>query len=238
MIERFDPAYLAHEYRLARLRMTDLIHEQTTDVADLPVPTCPDWTVHDLVAHVAGIATSIVKGNPPGGDSQAWVDTLVEERRDHTLEDLLGEWSLYGPPFEEMAAATRKLAVPLSYDTVVHEHDLRHAIGRPGARDTSGVLAAMEVGVWLMSNDLDRRGFGRVAFRAGGRDWLCGSGETRLSLDLDAENLAVPPIWELLRLTGSRRSLQQVTRLSWNGDFDEGFSALLHMDLPAVVIDG
>jgi hypothetical protein len=121
--------------------------------------------------------------------------------------------------FEEMAAETRRLAVPLSYDTVVHEHDLRHAIKRPGARDASGVMSSMEVAVWLMTNDLDRRGFGRVSFRAGGRTWECGSGDLRLELDLDSVALGVPPVWELLRLSGSRRSFSQAARLPWKGDF-------------------
>lgn len=236
-MKQFDAAYLSHEYRLARLRMCDLLADSPEDVAGLRVPTCPAWDVHDLVAHVAGIASEIVRGNPPGEDSQAWVDAMIDTRRSIPLSGLLEEWAKFGPIFEEMAAETRRLAVPLSYDTVVHEHDLRHAIGRPGARDSSGVMAAMEVGVWLMTNDLDRRGFGSVVFRAGGRNWACGSGAVRLELDLDRADLAVPPVWELLRLTGSRRSLAQAERLPWKGDFREGMPALLHMDLPIHDID-
>lgn len=232
-MDQFHAPYLAHEYKLSRTRITELIRSSSPDVFRLPVPACPAWTVHDLVAHVSGIAAEIVQGNPPGSDSQAWVDAIVESRRSLTMSDLLEEWDTNGPIFEEMAAETRRLAVPLSYDNVVHEHDLRHAIGKPGARDSSGVVAAMEVGVWLMSNDLDRRGFGRVVFVAGGREWVCGSGNVRLRLDLDSPNVSQTPIWELLRLTGSRRSFAQSSRYAWTGDFEEGLTALLHMDLPA-----
>lgn len=232
MIDRFDPEYLAHEYRLARERITRLVTDSPPEISGMHVPTCPAWNVHDLVAHVAGIATEIVKGNSPGADSQAWVDAITESRRGMSLAQLIDEWSTHAPAFEEMAAATRRLSVPLSYDTVVHEHDLRHAIGAPGARDSSGVIAAMDVAVWLMTNDLNRRGFGRVAFRAGGRDWVCGDGDLRLELDLDSANVGPHPIWELLRLTGSRRSIAQARRLPWRGDFPDGLAALLHMDLP------
>jgi len=231
-MNQFDAAYLAHEYFLARQRITRLLEGRTRDLAGLPVQTCPAWNVHDLVAHVAGIAAEIVKGNAPGADSQSWVDAMIEARRGVDLDGLLDEWATVGPVFEEMAAETRRLSVPLSYDTVVHEHDLRHAIGAPGARDSSGVMAAMEVGVWLMSNDLDRRQFGRVTFRAGGREWSCGSGEVRLQLDLDAARLSATPVWELLRITGSRRSFAQASALPWIGDFEDGLPALLHMDLP------
>lgn len=237
MMDQFHAPYLAHEYKLARLRMMNLLESAARDCAELPVPSCPAWNVHDLVAHVSGIATEIVHGNPPGSDSQAWVDAITDARRNVPLEGLLEEWSVNGPVFEEMAAETRRLAVPLSYDSVVHEHDLRHAIGRPGARDSSGVVAAMEVGTWLMSNDLNRRGFGRVVFRAGGRDWACGDGEIRLRLDLDASNAFPHPIWELLRLSGSRRSHAQAARLAWSGDFPDGLHALLHMDLPVTDLD-
>lgn len=232
-MNQFSAPYLAHEYFLSRTRFTSLLTDAPSEWATLPVPTCPAWNVHDLLAHVSGIAAEIVGGNGPGADSQAWVDAIVDARRDVPLVGLLEEWSMVGPVFEEMAAETRRLAVPLSYDTVVHEHDLRHAIDRPGARDASGVMSSMEVAVWLMSNDLNRREFGRVVFRAGGRDWECGTGEPRLELDLDDAGLDVPPVWELLRLTGSRRSLAQATRLPWKGDFPEGLAALLHMDLPA-----
>jgi uncharacterized protein (TIGR03083 family) len=235
-VNQFSAPYLAHEYFLARTRITELLVDAPAEWATLPVPTCPAWNVHDLVAHVSGIAAEIVRGNGPGADSQAWVDSIVDERRGIPLHGLLDDWSAMGPVFEEMAAETRRLAVPLSYDTVVHEHDLRHAIKRPGARDASGVMSSMEVAVWLMTNDLDRRGFGRVSFRAGGRTWECGSGDLRLELDLDSVALGVPPVWELLRLSGSRRSFSQAARLPWRGDFPDGLAALLHMDLPVTDI--
>jgi uncharacterized protein (TIGR03083 family) len=231
-MDNFDAAYLAHEYRLARIRITELMMSAPDDWSRLPVPTCPAWDVHDLLAHVCGIASEIVRGNPPGSDSQQWVDAIVDSRRNLSVAALIEEWTIQGPIFEEMAAETRRLSVPLSYDTVVHEHDLRHAVNRPGSRDTSGVVAAMEVGVWLMTNDLRRRGFGGVVFRAGGRDWHCGEGEVQLRLDLDSANLDVPPIWELLRLSGSRRSLAQARALPWEGPVESGLAAILHMDLP------
>jgi hypothetical protein len=39
-------------------------------------------------------------------------------------------------------------------------------------------------------------------------------------------------VWELLRITGSRRSFAQASTLPWIGDFEDGLPALLHMDLP------
>ena len=236
-MKQFDAPMLAVEYRLARNRITSLLEAIDDNEASLPVPTCPAWNVHDLAAHLSGIATEIARGNSPGVDSQKWVDAINENRKDTPLAGLLEEWDSYGPLFEEMAAETRRLAVPLAYDVVVHEHDLRHALGRPGARDVSGVLSAMEVGQWLMTNDLDRTAFGRVVLRAGDRTWVCGTGDERLSLDLDGVDTVSHPVWELLRLTGSRRSLNQARKLPWNGNFEKGFRAMLHMDPPVADIE-
>jgi uncharacterized protein (TIGR03083 family) len=235
-----DPLSLTDEYRLARLRITDLVNEAldhgVEDFGSLAVPACPAWNVCDLLAHVAGIATEISRGNPPTSDSDKWVDDIVSARRGLSPAELIDEWSVSGPRFEAVAATNKRLAVPLSYDTVVHEHDLRNAIARPGAKDSSGVVAAMHVGVWLMTNDLNRHQFGSVRFRAGGRDWLCGEGEIKLELDLDAAGYRYP-IWELLRLTGSRRSLKQMRAFNWRGSTDGAFQAFLHMELPQVDID-
>lgn len=234
-----DPLALAHEYRLARLRITDIVEDLITNSPEAErnrIPSCPAWTVHDLLAHVTGIASEIVAGNPPGENSDAWVDALVEMRRGASLRQLVDEWNVSGPVFEALAANTKRLAVPLSYDTVVHEHDLRHAIKQPGARDSSGVVSAMHVGVWLMTNDLKRGGFGSVRFIAGGRTWDCGEGDIRLSLDLDAEGHRYP-VWELLRLTGSRRSRAQLLDHNWDGDVEAALPVLLHMDLPASDLD-
>lgn len=234
-----DPMVLAHEYRLARLRITDIIEDLIIfdpTSQEIRIPSCPAWNVHDLLAHVTGIASEIVANNMPGDNSDDWVDALVAKRRDTSLRELVDEWNVSGPLFEAIASQTKRLAVPLSYDTVVHEHDLRHAVGRPGSRDSSGVVAAMSVGVWLMTNDLKRHNFGSVRFTAGGRTWECGEGDLQLSLDLDAEGHR-HPVWELLRLTGSRRSKKQMLAHHWTGDIETALSVLLHMDLPRLDID-
>ena len=49
-MDNFDAAYLAHEYRLARIRITELMMSAPDDWSRLPVPTCPAWDVHDLLA--------------------------------------------------------------------------------------------------------------------------------------------------------------------------------------------
>lgn len=227
---------LVEQYRLSRLRIVDLVSGIDAGHASRRVHACPDWTVKQLLAHVVGLASEISAGNMPGPDSQAWVDSIVAAREPSSVHDLLREWETSGPAFESIASDNARLAVPLSYDLVVHEHDLRHALGRPGERSNDGVLTSMWVGALLLDGDLKKNSAGALRLRAGGHEWTSGEGTIRLSLDLDDADWA-DPVWELLRLTGSRRSKAQLSRYPWHGDFDALASSMFHMDLPADDLD-
>ena len=234
---RPDTTDLVEQYRRSRERIVRLMTHVDAPSASRRVAACPDWTVTQLLAHVVGLATEISAGNPPGADSQAWVDSIVEARASSSITDLLNEWAVSGPAFETVALDMARLAIPLSYDLVVHEHDLRHAIGRPGHRDDPGVLTSMWVGALLLDGDLKRNAVGSLRLRAGGHEWICGEGDTRLALDLDVAGAAAHPVWELLRLTGSRRSHAQLSRYPWEGDFAAFAASMFHMDLPVDDID-
>lgn len=234
---RPDNAELVAQYRRSRERIVALMADIDAGSSSRRVAACPDWTVRQLLAHVVGLATEISSGNPPGPDSQAWVDSIVEARDSSSITDLLDEWAVSGPAFEAIALDLSRLAIPLSYDLVVHEHDLRHATGRPGHRDDPGVLTSMWVGALLLDGDLKKNAAGALRLHAGGHEWLCGEGETHLALDLDRTGAVQHPVWELLRLTGSRRSRAQLSRYPWEGDFAALAPSMFHMDLPVDDID-
>lgn len=229
-------AELVEQYRRSRQRIADLAVAIDSARASQRVAACPEWTVVQLLAHVVGLATEISRGNMPGVDSQAWVDAIVADRSSASVGDLMEEWAESAPVFEAAATDNARLAVPLSYDLVVHEHDLRHALGTPGERDDPGILTSMWVGALLLDGDLKKNAAGALRLEAGGHEWLCGEGETRLSLRLD-ESSWPNPVWEMLRLTGSRRSLAQLSRYPWQGDFEALASSMFHMDLPVDDID-
>lgn len=217
----------AAEYRNARLRMQEIA--ETLDAAELSrrVPACPDWSVHDLFSHVTGIAADLSSGRrPEGGDTQGWVDRQVAERRDRSIADVVAQWADVGPRFEEMIAARPDRLWGLTYDTVVHEHDLRGALGRPGARDSTGVQLAATLGLRLVEMDLVAHDL--PAFRWVGDDGVehvVGEGEPELTLRASA--------FEALRLLGSRRTMAQLRAADIDGDLERYVPGLVHMDLPA-----
>lgn len=196
-------------------------------IGSTTVPTCPAWSVRDLCAHLAGVAAALVaRDNPPPGDNQPWVDRQVAARSQRTVAELLDEWDAVGPAFESIMRKVPAAFGPLIYDVVAHEHDLRGALGRPGARDSEGVWASLEVLVGIVERDLAQHGPvpGTVRLQAGDRSWVLGSGSPEVSLRTEP--------WELMRLLGSRRSRYQLLAAGWDGEVEPFLGALAHTPLP------
>lgn len=219
---------LAEEYRNARVRMQRLAASMDEATIQRAVPACPAWTVRDLFAHVTGIAADLSAGRRPDGDTQAWVDRQIEERRNLDVGTIAAEWSEAGPAFEAMIEARPHRLWGLTYDTVVHEHDLRGAIDQPGEQDSTGVGVASALGLRLVALDLAKHGL--PAFRAviDGNEHVVGEGEPELTLEASA--------FEALRLLGSRRTIDQLRAARFTGDLDRYLPGLVHMDLPAVAL--
>ena len=221
---KFPGGVLVEEYRRARERMQEIASELDGDEVATVVEACPAWTVKDLFAHVTGISVDLGSGNSPSGDTQAWVDRQIEERRERSLASIVDEWSSSAPRFEAMIEAAPAQLWGLTYDTVVHEHDLRAAVRRPGARDSNGVRVAAELGLNLVKGDLKKAGLPAVRIGFDGRDFVVGAGEPELSWNGSA--------FECLRLLGSRRTAEEMRSAGFVGDLDRFLSGLLHMDLP------
>jgi uncharacterized protein (TIGR03083 family) len=220
---------LAVEYRNARLRMQAIAADLDDGAAAAVVPACPAWTVRDLFSHVAGIATDLAAGNTPaGGDTQAWVDRQIAERSSTSLAEVVEEWSRSGPAFEALLEAMPRRLWGLTYDTVVHEHDLRNATGRPGERDSEGVRVAAELGLRLVAADLAKAGLG--AFRAvlDGVEHVVGEGDVGLTLTASS--------FDALRLLGSRRTLAELRAAAFEGDLDRHLPGLIHMTMPVATL--
>ena len=97
---------LATAYEEARTAMIELARSSGDSARTRYVPACPDWTIHDLVAHVTSIATKLARGGVPADLNlvQFWdddmsrrrddfVDQGLEERRGRSMDELIDEWN-------------------------------------------------------------------------------------------------------------------------------------------------
>jgi uncharacterized protein (TIGR03083 family) len=205
-------------YSGCRERVTQLVLALDSRAAvQTAVPACPQWSVHELVAHVVGSADDVLAGRLDGAPGQAWTAKQVAAWRGRPIADLLAEWEAREPAIVQMIEAGGHRG-PLHFrlddaaisDAVSHEHDIRGAIGQPGARDSDAVAfgvafyarnrieAAAQSGVSLRVRVTDGREFG----------------------DADAAVTVTGEPFELLRALAGRRSAAQLRKLAWTGDAD------------------
>lgn len=221
--ERYAAAYADCRGRVRRL-LTDLspADEATT------VPACPDWSVADLTAHLAGVCRDLATGNPPtpGSDVQTWVDRQVDQRRSVGVSVNLDEWDEFGPAFERLIVDRGPGIGSLLYDVIAHEHDAAAALDRAADRDNDGIVLSLDTVTYMMRRDAAANGLGAIVCSDGTRSWVVGDGEPEFTVEL--------PAFELMRWLGSRRSLAQMQATPHEGDLVRFLPALAHLPLPEI----
>jgi uncharacterized protein (TIGR03083 family) len=202
-------------YRLVHERVDALLRGRA-DGAELMVPACPAWTVHQTVAHLTGVAQDVVTLNLDDVATDAWTQAQVERLAELSVDELLDLW---GQSIDLLAAQLTRgpelAAGQLVFDVLTHEHDIRGALGEPGSR--AGDLSyQVALGFLATMFDLTFRHTGQAAVRLTtpsiGTVQL---GDPDVAMDLLAIELSD---FDALRAFGGRRSVRQLSALPWHGD--------------------
>ncbi|MFL6206052.1 MAG: maleylpyruvate isomerase family mycothiol-dependent enzyme [Acidimicrobiales bacterium] len=197
----------AEAYRTVRERM--LTMAEGVDPGT-PVPTCPGWTIRELLAHVSGVAEDVLAGNIGDAGTEPWVAAQLASRSGRSLAEITAEWRATGPQVDELCTQLGDAVAQLIFDLVTHEQDLRGALGEPGGDDGAVAVALRWAAERWGSMEPPTQGALRI--RVGGIDATQGGGEPAVSVEL-------PPLEALGLLTG-RRTRAQVLALPWDGDVD------------------
>ena len=116
-----------------------------------------------------------------------------------------------GTGFESRLAGFPDLiSARIAFDSGVHEHDLRGALGRPGGRDATSVLVGLEFMAEGMSGFVGREGLPALEWATPGFAATFGGAPARVRLETDT--------FTLYRSVTGRRSLDQIRALPWEGD--------------------
>jgi uncharacterized protein (TIGR03083 family) len=215
MNDLFDP------YRATRARVSTLFLEADPDALTRTVPACPDWTVHDLAAHLVGVPATLAAGNFPSGDVDAWLQGIVDDRRDVAVDDLMQEWASLDAAIEPMLQGMGAL---MFNDIAVHEHDLRGALGRPD-HDALDVDAVMGCSLTSFASPLERAGLGAIVVEHDGRTWRSHDADPGWTLRVDP--------WEAARAVNSRRTAEELRALPCEGGGDDYLAVIAgHLPLP------
>ena len=197
----------ATAYRELRLRVTDIVRAADSSALAGSAPATPGWSVHDLVAHLVGVPDDVVNGRMDGLASDSWTQAQVDKRTGRPFAALLEEWEGNGPAFEALlAAAPAEIAGQALFDAAAHEHDLRHAIGAPGARESDAVTEGWE---WV-TEARTRGGEHALCFVIDGHERVSGTGEVLAKIEA--------PRFELFRAVSGRRAATEIEQYTWDRD--------------------
>jgi uncharacterized protein (TIGR03083 family) len=198
-------------YAAGRVRITAMVGDLPPNDLERRVPATPDWTTKDLVGHLAGVAADVTAGRLEGAGAPPWTARQVEERRPRPISEVLDEWTALAPDIETMlSGAPPVVANRMVCDIACHEHDLRGALKRPGARDSDTVDQALQAGVGYLDSRLHEDGCRGLRLQAAETEWFVGPDQPGVSLTAEP--------FELFRLLFGRRSRSQMAALHWTGD--------------------
>lgn len=210
---------LLDAYRAVRERMSAIATDLSPVELAITVPSCPEWTVHHLVAHNVAIPAAIASGRlPTDGDLQGWLDGLVAERSDQPIDELVAEWAT----LDEVVGGVLSSTAVLLDDVATHEHDLRAAVARPdhGALEADQVVPAA---LLTLHDGLVAAELGSILIDAPEGTWRSHEAEPGWTIQASA--------WEAFRAIGSRRTADELRALPADGGV-EAFIPVLDAHLP------
>jgi uncharacterized protein (TIGR03083 family) len=197
------------EWTNAQGRVIDLVESLHADEAERSVPACPDWTVTQLLAHMVGLNADVLAGDEPDDHNSTWTQNQVDTRAGREPADLVAEWRDLTQPMQDWMGehGTRPLA-----DVVIHEQDMRGAVGRPGGRDSDGLVSVREVMAERFATRVRTAHLAPVELRS--PVWIFSTGDGEPGLELFA------PEFDLTRALMTRRTADQLRQWSTAGTID------------------
>lgn len=175
-------------YGEARLRIVQLVEQVgSAAIDDVPVPATPGWSVHDVIAHLSGIADDGTSGNMHGAPGEAWTAAQVARGASRTIDEMLERWSQTGPMLEAfLSTAAGGLAEPAVLDVHTHEADLRHALGEGRADLTVFLPWARNRLATTLADTVADAGLPPVTVDASDWEWFRGRFGRRTAAEVSA----------------------------------------------------
>ncbi|MCT2583760.1 maleylpyruvate isomerase family mycothiol-dependent enzyme [Actinophytocola gossypii] len=189
-------------YRQVRQNVLEVL---SGDPGNPTVPSCPEWTVRDLLAHLVGSAALAV------GRMSGWPSTHPSSSSGMGVPELLDAWDRLGAEVDLLLADRGARAGNLLVtDAFTHELDLRYAVGAPMPADHLAFAGAFEVLANGFSAAVTAHHLPALRLSTGSTRWTVGDGEPVATVTADRH--------DLYRSLAGRRSHSQITALGWDRD--------------------
>jgi uncharacterized protein (TIGR03083 family) len=196
------PNHLA--YRHIRHGIARRLREQPAGAAR-PVPACPDWSVLDMLVHLAQncrAAEANLLPKPP----------RPLRLRELALPELLAEWERSAALVESglRDCTQARAGSVLVMDAFTHEYDIVQALGEAFEPDHPALPGAFDVAFEGFDAAVRRRCLPPLRVRTGQAGWTAGEGRPRA---------CVTGEWiDLYRSLIGRRTTRQIRLLAWSED--------------------
>jgi uncharacterized protein (TIGR03083 family) len=192
-------------YAGVRARVTEVVRAADPAALSAIAPATPEWRVRDVLAHLVGVPADVLAGKLDGVATEPWTRAQVDARREAGIEDMLREWAETGPQFETaLAGVPFEISGQALFDAVTHEHDIRAALGVPGARDADAVDIAWE---WMLGART-RSNAPCICYVTEDRKDVSGAGDVVVTIEA--------PRFELVRAVTGRRTAAEIERYGWD----------------------
>jgi uncharacterized protein (TIGR03083 family) len=197
------------EWTNTQRRVVELVESLNAEETERSVPACPDWTVTQLLAHMVGLNADVLAGDEPDDHNSTWTQRQVDRRAGREPADLVAEWLDLTQPMQDWMREHGSR--PLN-DAVIHEQDMRGAVGRPGGRDSDGLVAVRELMAERFATRVRAAHLAPVELRS--PVWIFSTGDGDPGLELFA------PEFDLARALMTRRTADQLRQWSTAGTID------------------
>ncbi len=218
-------AEVANVYEDTYRRFADLAADLSDAELATPVGACPGWSAKDTIGHVVGIAVDLVAGERRIADPDRTA-RQVEERRDHSVPEVLDEWAAAVGPVAGLLRAAGSGLTAVAIDIWTHEQDVRNAIGRPGGRAAPGRDLTLKAAI-SADQRITAAGLPPMHLITDEKTWFLGRDAREgaaIILKLDA--------YEAARMLMGRRTYQEIAAYPWVGDGEPYFRLLHQFTVP------
>lgn len=212
-------------YRRAREQVSSLVRSLGPQQLEAPVPSCPGWTVHGVVSHLAGIANDVITGRLTGVPTPEETAAQVAARVDTPTSIVLREWERTGSQLEVLLAKEGRFAEIPVIDATVHEQDIRGAVDLPGNRTGELIDLTLRRPLDLFVGRVDSSGLPAVRVVDDSGQALAGPEDAPVEMRASR--------FELMRCVYGRRSRAQIGRRFTGTDDPDAYVGLLVVFGPA-----
>lgn len=226
---------VATAYAEVQERLGALMTSLSSDERARHTIACPAWTVQDVFAHHIGVLADVLAGDlhelgsphrlldqwrdpEVARDRDAMTARQVEERRGRSVDELSDEWRRTTTELAPMLAGGKPLpgdpAGMLPFvvvnDVVVHEGDIREALGLDVAPEVSATAISLASYGVTFDRRLRQLNLPAVAFAYDGKTRQFGEGEPAATVSADRTTL--------VRMLASRLTPDEIRALEWSGE--------------------